>query len=93
MNPGLPATVTVGDGTLGSVTLTSSDGSTVAGQMSADGTTWTATSQLGYKRSYTLTASRDEPGRQADDADGEVQHGVAEQPDHALPQHPRRRRR
>jgi lipoprotein-anchoring transpeptidase ErfK/SrfK len=56
VNPGLPATVTVGDGTLGSVTLTSSDGSTVAGQMSTDGTTWTASSQLGYKRSYTLTA-------------------------------------
>ena len=56
VNPGLPATVTVGDGTLGTVTLTSSDGSTVPGQMSTDGTTWTATGQLGYKRSYTLTA-------------------------------------
>ncbi len=32
------------------MTLTSSDGTTVPGQLSADGTTWTATGQLGYKR-------------------------------------------
>ena len=57
VSPATLASVTVGDGTLGAVTLTASDGSTVAGQMSADATTWTATGQLGYKRSYTLTAN------------------------------------
>jgi lipoprotein-anchoring transpeptidase ErfK/SrfK len=56
VNPGIPATVTVGEGTLGTVTLLAADGSPVPGQLSADGTAWTATGQLGYKRSYTLTA-------------------------------------
>jgi lipoprotein-anchoring transpeptidase ErfK/SrfK len=56
VNPAIPVTVTVGDGTLGVVTLTSSDGAAVPGQLSPDATGWTATGQLGYKRSYTLTA-------------------------------------
>ncbi len=56
VNPAVPVTVTAGDGTLAAVTLTSSDGTTVPGQLSTDGTTWTATGQLGYKRTYTLSA-------------------------------------
>lgn len=56
VNPAIPVTVTVGDGTLGAVTLTSSDGAAVPGQLSPDATGWTATGQLGYKRTYTLTA-------------------------------------
>jgi lipoprotein-anchoring transpeptidase ErfK/SrfK len=61
VNPGVPATVTVGDGTLAAVSLTASDGSAVPGQLSTDGTTWTASGPLGYKRSYTLTADAVNP--------------------------------
>jgi lipoprotein-anchoring transpeptidase ErfK/SrfK len=56
VNPAVPVTVTAGDGTLAAVTLTSSDGASVPGQLSTDGTSWTASGQLGYKRTYTLSA-------------------------------------
>jgi lipoprotein-anchoring transpeptidase ErfK/SrfK len=57
ISPAIPVTVTAGNGTIDSVTLRASDGSTIPGTMSADGTAWTATGKLGYRRSYTLSAS------------------------------------
>ena len=56
VDPSQPVTVTAGDGTLSSVSLISSSGANVSGVLSADKSTWTATSALGYTRSYTLTA-------------------------------------
>ncbi|MFL6143639.1 MAG: Ig-like domain-containing protein [Labedaea sp.] len=55
--PGDPITVTVADGTLGSVTLTNPDGKQVAGQLSADKSSWTTTEPLGYGKTYTWAGS------------------------------------
>jgi lipoprotein-anchoring transpeptidase ErfK/SrfK len=51
-----PVTVIAEDGVLGAVTMTNQDGSTVAGQLSRDGLTWTTTEPLGYNKHYTLSA-------------------------------------
>jgi lipoprotein-anchoring transpeptidase ErfK/SrfK len=61
VNPAIPVTVTAAGGTVSAVTLKSSDGVTVPGKISADGTGWTAAGELGYKRSYTLTATAASP--------------------------------
>jgi lipoprotein-anchoring transpeptidase ErfK/SrfK len=51
-----PVTVTAEDGVLGAVTMTTEDGTTVAGQLSRDGLRWETTEPLGYNESYTLSA-------------------------------------
>ncbi|MGV9672492.1 L,D-transpeptidase [Gordonia sp. NPDC003504] len=54
--PGAPLTVTAHDGSLKSVVVTGDDGP-VAGTVSADGSTWTATNALDFGSDYTLTAA------------------------------------
>ncbi|HEY0639596.1 MAG TPA: Ig-like domain-containing protein [Pseudonocardiaceae bacterium] len=54
--PGEPVTVTAKDGTITAVTLTNPEGNAVAGRLSPDASTWTATEVLGYNKTYTLTA-------------------------------------
>jgi len=51
-----PVTVTAGDGVLGAVSLSRTDGTPVAGQVSPDGLTWSTTEPLGYNKQYTLSA-------------------------------------
>jgi lipoprotein-anchoring transpeptidase ErfK/SrfK len=52
-----PITVTAENGVLGPVTLTTADGTPVAGELSKDGLTWSSTDQLDYNESYVLEAS------------------------------------
>ena len=52
-----PITVTAENGVLGPVTLTTADGTPVAGELSKDGLTWSSTEQLDYNESYVLEAS------------------------------------
>jgi lipoprotein-anchoring transpeptidase ErfK/SrfK len=47
----------VSDGTISTVALTSSTGTVVAGQLSADKRTWTATEHLGYGKTYTWSGA------------------------------------
>jgi lipoprotein-anchoring transpeptidase ErfK/SrfK len=55
--------VTVADGTLDTVVVTNPEGKEVAGELSADGTTWTSGEPLGYARTYTIEATaRDAAG-------------------------------
>jgi hypothetical protein len=61
------ATVTVSKGTLTSVTMTSADGTAVAGELSADRTSWKPTVQLERSTTYKVAAA-------AKDADGRVAH-------------------
>ncbi|WP_053776120.1 Ig-like domain-containing protein [Gordonia sp. NB41Y] len=56
--PGAPLTVTAHEGGLTSVTVAGPDGP-VAGTMSSDGATWTATDGLDFGTHYTLTAAAD----------------------------------
>jgi lipoprotein-anchoring transpeptidase ErfK/SrfK len=51
-----PVTVSAGDGVLGAVTLTNSEGRQLQGQLGPDGLTWQSTEPLGYNKRYTLTA-------------------------------------
>jgi lipoprotein-anchoring transpeptidase ErfK/SrfK len=50
-------TVSVASGTLTSVIMTSATGKTIAGEISADGTSWHATHALAYSSTYKITAS------------------------------------
>jgi lipoprotein-anchoring transpeptidase ErfK/SrfK len=52
----LPVTVSAGDGVLGTVSMINEEGEPVAGQLSADGLTWSTAEPLGYNRQYTLHA-------------------------------------
>ncbi|MEV4311880.1 Ig-like domain-containing protein [Actinocrispum sp. NPDC049592] len=56
-SPGGPVTATVADGTIDSVTLSTKDGKTVQGALSADHKTWTAGQALEYNKSYTWSGS------------------------------------
>ncbi|MET9773033.1 Ig-like domain-containing protein [Streptomyces sp. NPDC006367] len=60
------ATVTVSKGTLTEVRMTSSDGTEVSGQISADRTSWKPSAQLERATTYKLTATaQDSEGRAA----------------------------
>ncbi|MEV4311881.1 Ig-like domain-containing protein [Actinocrispum sp. NPDC049592] len=52
-----PITVTVTDGTIGSVQLTNAEGKAVQGALSADKRTWTASEALGYGKTYTWSGT------------------------------------
>ncbi|TCO65117.1 L,D-transpeptidase [Actinocrispum wychmicini] len=56
-SPKGPITVSVTDGTIGSVQLTNPDGKPVKGDLSADKHTWTAAEALGYGKSYTWSGT------------------------------------
>jgi lipoprotein-anchoring transpeptidase ErfK/SrfK len=60
--PGAPITATAAGGTITEVALTSPEGTVVAGQLAADGLTWTNTEPLGYSKTYTLAVT----GKNAD---------------------------
>jgi lipoprotein-anchoring transpeptidase ErfK/SrfK len=57
VSPADPITVTVADGTIDTVTLTNPDGKQVAGQLSADKTSWVTAEALGYGKTYTWAGS------------------------------------
>jgi lipoprotein-anchoring transpeptidase ErfK/SrfK len=51
-----PVTVSAGDGVLGAVSMINEEGEPIAGQVSADGLTWSTAEPLGYNKQYTLQA-------------------------------------
>lgn len=55
-NPGEPVTVKVANGTLTSVLLKNRAGKAVKGALGAGATSWSTSEDLGYSKSYTLTA-------------------------------------
>ncbi|MGH3913113.1 MAG: L,D-transpeptidase [Pseudonocardiaceae bacterium] len=57
VSPLEPITVTVAEGTFEQVTLTNGEGDSIPGQLSPDGLTWRTTQPLGYRQTYTITAS------------------------------------
>ena len=57
ISPAAPARVSVADGRLMQVALTSGDGAAVAGAPSPDGRTWTSTGPLAYDTTYTWSGS------------------------------------
>ncbi|WP_432134694.1 MULTISPECIES: L,D-transpeptidase [unclassified Streptomyces] len=60
------ASVTVAKGTLTQVTMTTADGTAVAGEMSADKTSWKPSAQLERSTTYKLAATaKDADGREA----------------------------
>ena len=61
------ATVTVSKGTLTEVAMTTADGTKVAGEISADKTSWKPSAQLERSTSYKVTAT-------AEDSDGRAAH-------------------
>lgn len=61
-NPAGPIQAAVTNGTISSVALTNANGGAVAGQLSADRHTWTATEDLGYGKTYTWSGSAIGPG-------------------------------
>ncbi|HKU30783.1 MAG TPA: Ig-like domain-containing protein, partial [Arthrobacter sp.] len=64
VNPAAPATITVTDGSLERVSLTSTNGKAVDGALSPDGLTWTASTPLEFNTSYTFSyTSQDGAGR------------------------------
>ncbi len=57
IDPLAPVAVTVAGGTLSAVQLTNSDGEEIPGTLAPDGLSWSTTPELGYGKTYTLTAS------------------------------------
>jgi lipoprotein-anchoring transpeptidase ErfK/SrfK len=57
VDPLAPVTVTVAKGTLESVRMTNPDGVEIPGTPAADKLSWTAQTELGYGKTYTLTSS------------------------------------
>jgi lipoprotein-anchoring transpeptidase ErfK/SrfK len=57
VNPTVPVSFTVADGTIKTVTMTNSEGKKVKGSLSDDGTTWRSTEYLGYSKTYKVTAT------------------------------------
>ncbi len=55
VNPATPAAVTVVNGRIESVTLTSTSGDSVDGTYAADGSSWTATAPLKFNTEYSYT--------------------------------------
>lgn len=56
VDPLAPISVSVTAGTLDSVTLTNPDGVEIPGALAPDGLSWAAATELGYGRTYTITA-------------------------------------
>jgi lipoprotein-anchoring transpeptidase ErfK/SrfK len=56
LSPVKPVTVSVADGKLTSVNMVNPDGKAVRGTLAADGSSWQNTEDLGYSRTYTVTA-------------------------------------
>ncbi|MGH8960788.1 MAG: L,D-transpeptidase [Jatrophihabitantaceae bacterium] len=56
INPKTPISIKVADGTLTSVTVTNPAGKHVTGNLSADRTTWKSNEDLGYSKTYTISA-------------------------------------
>ncbi|MEH0110310.1 Ig-like domain-containing protein [Tersicoccus sp. MR15.9] len=54
VNPATPVTVKAAHGTLTTVSLTATDGTTVAGSVDGAGTTWTSGKRLAFNTGYTL---------------------------------------
>lgn len=54
VNPAAPVTISVKDGTLDRVSLTSAQGKTVDGALTPDGLSWTASTPLEFNSSYTF---------------------------------------
>ena len=57
VDPLAPISVGVTAGTLESVALTNPDGVDIPGTIAADGLSWTASAELGYGRTYTISAT------------------------------------
>jgi lipoprotein-anchoring transpeptidase ErfK/SrfK len=57
VDPLAPVTVKVAKGTLESVRMTNPDGEEIPGTLAADKLSWTAQTELGYGRTYTLVSS------------------------------------
>lgn len=57
VSPATPVRVTVDNGKLTQVGLANAEGKAVAGALSSDGHSWTATEPLGYGKNYTYTGS------------------------------------
>ena len=57
LSPVEPVSITVARGTISSLKVTNPEGASVAGTVSADGTSWTLTELLGYGRTYTVTGA------------------------------------
>lgn len=57
VDPLAPVTVTVAKGTLESVRMTNPDGVEIPGALAADQLSWTAQTELGYGKTYTLTSA------------------------------------
>ena len=57
VSPSTPITVTIADGTLTSVRLLNPEGKSVSGALGAGNTTWQSTEDLGYGKTYRLTAA------------------------------------
>lgn len=55
VNPATPVSVTVGNGRIESVTLTSTSGEAVEGAFADDGSSWTATAPLKFNTEYSYT--------------------------------------
>ncbi|MCU1433911.1 MAG: hypothetical protein JWR71_636 [Pseudarthrobacter sp.] len=55
VNPATPVSVTVGNGRIESVTLTSTSGEAVEGTFADDGSSWTATAPLKFNTEYSYT--------------------------------------
>ena len=60
VSPIAPVVVTASSGTLIDASLTTPEGRTVKGTLSADRRTWTASEPLGYNRSYTIEATAED---------------------------------
>lgn len=63
-----PVTVTVQDGTLTSVTVTDGAGKQIAGQLAADGASWTSTATLASGSKYRVSASAEDKDKRPADA-------------------------
>jgi lipoprotein-anchoring transpeptidase ErfK/SrfK len=64
VSPATPVRASVSGGRLEAATLTSADGTAIAGAMSADHTVWTSQAPLAYAASYTLVVrARNDAGR------------------------------
>lgn len=57
LSPVQPVTLSVAQGTISALTLTSPTGAEVKGTLSADRTSWTLAEPLGYGKTYTVTGT------------------------------------
>ena len=57
LDPAKPVSITIAHGTLTTVTMTNPTGKKVTGTISADGSSWHNTEDLGYAKTYTIVAA------------------------------------